>query len=377
MSASTDWNFQLPTRILFGWNRWRETPALASAMGARHAFVMVGRSFLAKIGGVSGLEAALQPLAITVFSEVEENPSIATVETAAAACRKSGADLMVAIGGGSVLDAAKAVALLQTNEGSIRDYLDGQRKPARRGPTLIAVPTTAGTGSEVTPYAVITNPEKHTKPSIAFPESFPDLAIVDPELTLSMPRAVAVSTGLDAFTQAMEGFWSLRASEMTRAMSFRAIVLLYRHLEAACMTQERTAVEKVALGSVIGGAQMAICGNTALHPLSYPLTLDYGLRHGAACAIYLPAFLRYNAPNLGPWFDDLLAVLGMKSAEQFADELAAKMERLGAPTRLSALGVPKGAIPNIIAYAGVARAATLNPRPLANEDLIAILEGML
>ena len=377
MSASTDWNFHLPTRILFGWNRWREVPALAATLGAQHAFVMVGKSFLAKIGGVSGLEAALKPLAITVFAEIEENPSITTVEKAAALCRRAGAEVMVAIGGGSVLDAAKAVALLQTNEGSIRDYLDGQRKPVRRGPPLIAVPTTAGTGSEVTPYAVITNPEKHAKPSIGFPESFPDFAIVDPELTLSMPKEVAVSSGLDAFTQAMEGFWSLRSTEMTRAMSFRAIVLLYRHLEAACLTQDRTAVEKVALGSVIGGAQMAICGNTALHPLSYPLTLDYGLRHGAACAIYLPAFLRYNAPNLGPWFDDLLAVLGLKNAEHFADDLAAKMERLGAPTRLSALGVPKAAIPNIIAYNGVARAAGFNPRPLSNEDLVSILEGML
>ena len=249
MSASADWNFHLPTRILFGWNRWRETSAIACAMEAQRAFVMVGKSFLAKVGGVSGLEAALKPLAITVFAEIEENPSIATVETAAAACRKVGAELLVAIGGGSVIDAAKAVSLLQTNEGSIREYLDAQRKPARRGLPLIAVPTTAGTGSEVTPYAVITNPEKHTKPSIGFPESFPDCAIVDPELTLSMPRAVAVSSGLDAFTQAMEGFWSLRATEMTRAMSFRAIVLLYRNLEAACLTQERTAVEKVAAGS--------------------------------------------------------------------------------------------------------------------------------
>jgi alcohol dehydrogenase class IV len=376
MSAQSNWDFHLPTRIHFGWNRWPEVNDIAAADGARRVFAMAGRSFLAKLGGALALADSLRPLDVTVFADIEENPSIATVDRAAEACRVSGADIVLAIGGGSVIDAAKAVALLQANEGSIRDYLDQTRKPARRGLPLIAVPTTAGTGSEVTPFAVITNKEKNAKPAIAYPECFPDHAIVDPDLTLSMPKDVAASTGLDALTQAMEGFWSTRATDLTRAMSFRAIVLLYRNLESACLNKDRAAIEKVALGSVIGGAQMAIIGNTALHPLSYPLTLDYGLRHGLACVICLPAFLRFNAPALGPWFDDLATVLGLKDAAHFADDLAAKMERLGAPTRLSALGVDRAALPKIVDN-GIGRSTAFNPRPLSREDTLGILERML
>jgi alcohol dehydrogenase class IV len=376
MSVQSNWDFHLPTRIRFGWNRWPEVNDIAAAAGARRVFAVAGHSFLAKLGGAGALADRLKPLDVTVFADVEENPTIATVDRAAGACRASGADIVLAIGGGSVLDAAKAMALLQTNDGSIRDYLDQTRKPARRGLPLIAVPTTAGTGSEVTPFAVITNKEKNAKPAIAYPECFPDHAVVDPALTLSMPKDVAVSTGLDALTQAMEGFWSTRATDMTRAMSFRAIVLVYRHLEAACRDKDRAAVENVALGSVIGGAQMAIIGNTALHPLSYPLTLDYGLRHGLACVIYLPAFLRFNAPALGPWFDDLATVLGLKGAAHFADELAGKMERLGAPTRLSALGVDRAALPKIVDN-GIGRSTAFNPRTLSRDDMLAVLDGML
>jgi alcohol dehydrogenase len=372
----SNWNFHLPTRIHFGWNRLSEVGALARATGATHVFAMVGRSFLARVGGEAAVVDLLKPLAVTIFAEVEENPSIATVEAAAARCRAAGAGAIVAIGGGSVLDAAKAVSLLQTNEGSIRDYLDQVRKPARRGLPLIAVPTTAGTGSEVTPFAVITNPEKNTKPAIAFPESYPDHAVVDPELTVGMPQEIAVSTGLDAFTQSLEGFWSTRATEMTRSMSFRSIVLLWRNLEAACLDKDRDAIERVALGSVVGGAQMGIIGNTALHPLSYPLTLGYGLRHGLACAIWVPAFLRFNAPVLGSWFDDLAAVLGVRGPEHFADVFTAKMERLGAPTRLSQLGVDAAALPEIV-RTGVGGSTAANPRPLGPDDILKVIEGVL
>jgi alcohol dehydrogenase len=376
MPTDTSWNFHLPTRIHFGWNTLPEVGTAARETGATRVFAMVGRSFLARIGGEAGLAELLKPLATTVFAEVEENPSIATVDAAAARCRAAGAQAIVAIGGGSVLDAAKGVALLATNDGSIGDYLDRLRTPSRRGLPLIAAPTTAGTGSEVTPFAVVTDPVKNTKPAIAYPQSLPDVAVVDPELTVGMPKEIAVSTGLDAFTQSMEGFWSTRATEMTRALSFRSIVLLWRSLAPACLDRDRAAIEKVALGSVIGGAQMGVIGNTALHPLSYPLTLGHGLRHGLACAVYLPAFLRHNAPALGPWFDDLAAVLGMRGAEHFADELTGWMERLGAPTRLSQVGVTRAELPEIV-RTGVGGSTAANPRPLTPDDILKVLDGML
>lgn len=375
MMTGSNWDFRLPTAVHFGWDRLSTLPDMISNLGGRHVFAMIGRSFLNRVGE-AGLKQLVGSADLTIFTDIEENPSIGTVDTAAARCRESGADIIVAIGGGSVLDAAKCVALLQKNEGSIREYLYRERKPAGRGLPLIAVPTTAGTGSEVTPFAVVTDKEKNAKPAIAYPEAFPDHAIVDPALTLSMPTAVAVSTSLDAMTQALEGFWSTRANDMTRAMAFRAIVLIFRNIEAACLDKDRDAIEKVTLGSVIGGTQMAMIGNTALHPLSYPLTLDYDLRHGLACAIYVPAFLRFNKAELGPWFDDLLTVLGFSTVEEFALAFEAKMEKLGAPTRLSTLGVTREAIPQIVRN-GVGRSTDFNPRKLTPETMVEILETML
>jgi alcohol dehydrogenase len=371
-----EWNFHLPTRILFGWGRAAEAPAAIARSGARRVFVMAGKSYLAHHGGAAALAAWLAPAEVTLFADTEENPSIATVDKSADLCRAAGAEAVLAIGGGSVLDAAKVVSLLQRNPGSIRDYLDGKRKVTAKGLFTVALPTTSGTGSEVTPFSVITYPEKHAKPAINCPENFPDLAIVDPELTLTMPTEVAVSTGLDALDQAIEGFWSRRATDVSRSMSFRAIVTAWRNLERACVDKDRTAVTAMASASVVCGVQMAMVGNTAIHPLSYPITLDHGLRHGLACALFLPAFLRYNAPSLDDDFRDLLAVLGFASAEKFADALETLMRRLGAPTRLGEVGVKSDDLP-AIARRGIGGSTSANPRDVGEADIIEICRGIM
>ena len=371
-----DWNFHLPTRIQFGWGRAAEAPAVIAKTGARRVFVMAGKSYLAGHGGPAALKAWLAPAEVALFADTEENPSIATVDKATRLCREAGAEAVLAIGGGSVLDAAKVVSLLQRNEGSVRDYLDGTRKVSKKGLFTVAMPTTSGTGSEVTPYSVITNPEKNAKPAINCPENFPDVAIVDPELTLSMPTEVAVSTGLDALDQAIEGFWSKRANDMSRAMSARAIVTAWRNLERACVDKDKAAVTAMASASLVCGVQMAMVGNTAIHPLSYPITLDHGVRHGLACALFLPAFLRFNAPVLDGDFKDLLSVLGFASAEKFADALEALMGRLGAPTRLGAVGVTIDELP-MIAKRGIGGSTPANPREVGEAEIIEICRGMM
>ncbi|CAH2602062.1 Alcohol dehydrogenase [Rhodovastum atsumiense] len=373
---ASNWDFHLPTRVRFGWGRAAEAAEALRAQGATRVFVMAGRSYLKHQGGAEALAARLAPAAVTLFAETEENPSIATVDTAARLCAQSGAQAVLAIGGGSVLDAAKVVALLQKNEGSVRDYLDGVRKITAKGLFTVAVPTTSGTGSEVTPFSVITNPEKQSKPAIACPENFPDLAIVDPELTLTMPQPVAASTGLDALTQVIEGFWSTRATDISRALAFRAIVTIWRNLERACQDKDHDAVAAMASASCIGGVQMAMVGNTAIHPLSYPITLDHGVRHGFACALFLPAFLRFNAPVLDSAFADLLGVLGFSRAEAFADALEALMQRLGAPTRLGAVGVTEAMLPAIAAR-GIGRSTPANPRPVEAAEIVTICRGIL
>lgn len=218
--------------------------------------------------------------------------------------------------------------MLQKNPGSIQEYLDQERVCTTKGLPLIAIPTTSGTGSEVTPFIVITHREKRAKPAIAPPQNFPDVALVDPELTLTTPFEVAASTGLDALCQAIEGYWSIQSNPVTRSLAFQAILLAMNHLESACFQKDQVSVTQMALSSHLTGIEMANIGNTAIHPLSYPITLDYGISHGFACAPFLPAMIRFNAQAVEIRFRDLLRILDVRSVEAFADRVEALMEKL-------------------------------------------------
>src|SRR4030043_1090661 len=304
-----NWNFYMPTRIRFGWGSFQEIRQIVDELKGKRIFLVTGRSFAKKYGLLDKLSNYLKGLTLVVFAEVEENPSIEIVDRGAEQCRKSQCDLIISLGGGSGLDAGKAIAMLQGNPGSIREYLDQERTCQTKGLPYAAIPTTSGTGSEVTPFTVITHLTKKTKPAIAPPENFPDIALVDPELTLSMPFEVTASTGLDALCQAVEGFWSTQGNPLTRSLAFQGIKLAMENLESACVKKDRESVINMALSSHLTGIEMSNIGNTSIHPLSYPITLDYGVPHGFACAIFLPEVIRFNASAIENRFRDLLRIL--------------------------------------------------------------------
>jgi alcohol dehydrogenase len=274
------------------------------------------------------------------------------------------------------MDAGKAIAMLQKNPGSIREYLDQERVCQTKGLPFIAIPTTSGTGSEVTPFTVITHPAKKAKPAIAPPENFPDVALVDPELTMTMSFNVAVSTGLDALCQAVEGFWSTQGNPVTRSLAFQAIKLAMENLESSCLRKDKESVVNIALASHLTGIEMSNIGNTSIHPLSYPITLDYGLSHGFACSIFLPAVIRFNAQAIKDRFSDLLNLLKLPNIEAFADRVDSLMEKLKAPKRLSEVGVKVEDISGI-AKRGMGRSTAWNPRPMAEEDIIQLCKTIL
>ncbi len=371
----SNWDFRFPTQVKFGWGRLSEVKEAVSELGGGKVFLVASTGFNAATGLVDRIRSLLDGYEVVVYDTVEENPSIQTVDKGAALCRDSGCGIIVAVGGGSPLDAAKAIAMLQKNPGSVREYLDQERTCSAKGLPLVAIPTTSGTGSEVTPFSVITYPEKQSKPAIAPVQNFPTIALVDPELTMSMPKAVAVSTGLDALCQAVEGFWSTRANEVTRALAFRGIVLAMRNVEAACTTKDRESVTNMALASNLTGMEMSAIGNTAIHPLSYPVTMDHHVPHGFACALFLPAFLRFNADAIAEPFADLLATLGLSSADAMADAIDGIMERLDAPRRLSDVGIVPAEIPGMVKR-GIGGSTACNPKPLTEADIIAVCESI-
>jgi len=371
-----NWGFYMPTRIRFGWGRFSELRQVVDELGGRRIFLVAAKRAPWAAGLLGRAAQMLAGLTAEVFAEVEENPSIDTVDRGGTKCKEAHADLVIGLGGGSALDACKAIAMLQRNPGSIREYLDGERVCQVKGAPVVAVPTTSGTGSEVTPFSVITHPAKRAKPAIAPPQNFPDVALVDPELSVSTPRPVAASTGLDALCQAVEGFWSIQGNPATRALAFQAIALAIRHLEAACLRKDQESVTQMSLASHLTGIQMSNVGNTCIHPLSYPITVDYGVPHGYACALFLPAVIRFNAPVLEERFRDLLRALGLPTVDAFADEVERLMRTLEAPMRLGDLGVTPEMLPDIVRR-GTGRSTAWNPRPMAERDVLHVCEMVL
>lgn len=291
------WEFATAGRILFGAGTRAEIAAAAGALG-RHALLVTGRRM-----AHDRAQAGVQPLDVgpsTPFI-VDGEPTIETARAGVAAFRDAGCDLVIGIGGGSVLDTAKAIAALAPNSGEPLDYLEG----LGRGRTLeappapcIAVPTSAGTGSEVTRNAVLGSPAHRRKASLRHPAMLPRVAIVDPELTLTMPPAVTASTGLDALTQLIEPFVSPRATPLTDAFCLDGIARVARALRTAASAQTDDAMlaarTDMALASLLGGLALANAGLGVVHGFAAPIGGMFPAPHGAVCAAILPHGMTAN-----------------------------------------------------------------------------------
>lgn len=290
--------FATATRILFGEGMMREVPTAAAAMGTR-ALVVTGASLeraAPLIGRLQSSALACLPFAVT------GEPAIALVRSSAVFARGERCDLVIAIGGGSAIDAGKALAAMLTNPGDPMDYLEvvgrGQALPNTPAP-FIAIPTTAGTGSEVTRNAVLASPEHRVKASLRSPSMLPRLAVVDPDLTLELPRAITASTGLDALTQLIEPYVSLRANAMTDLFCIEGI-----RQAAIALPQvwddghNRAARSGMAWASLLGGLALANAGLGVVHGFAAPVGGMFPAPHGAVCAAVLPHALSINVRAL-------------------------------------------------------------------------------
>ncbi len=284
--------FRTAGEIRFGAGEARRVPEEAARLGRRVLLVTGARSldrsgFLESMKGVDHSRW-----------RVPREPDVALIDEGAKACREAGCDVVLAVGGGSVIDAAKAVSALAVNEGSVLDYLEGVgsgRKIERPPLPMIAVPTTAGTGCEVTLNAVVQVPEKGVKRSFRNPLLMPRVAIVDPELSAGMPREVAASTGLDALTHLVEAYTSNGAQPMTDALARPGIDLAMRGLRA--LAEGRPAPD-LALAALWGGMVLANAGLGAVHGLVAPLCGRCPVPHGLGCASLLPETLEANLKAL-------------------------------------------------------------------------------
>jgi len=380
--------FQAPGKVVFGRDTARQLPQLAAHLG-RAPLVVTG----ANPDRHAAILAALRQagLAATVYPVAGE-PTVETARAGARLARERGCDVVVGLGGGGALDTAKAAAALATNGEDIFSYLEvvGAGQPLTERPLpVLAVPTTAGTGAEATANAVLTVPEKRVKVSLRSPLMLPEVALVDPLLTASMPPAVTAATGLDALTQLLEAFVSNKANPMTDALCREGLGRAARSLCAAFENgADLDAREDMALASLFGGMALANAKLGAVHGFAAPLGGLFQAPHGQICASLLPFATAANIRALRSRAPDSLALAAYAAAaaivtgaadaspEDGAAWLTAACRQLAAPT-LSSLGVTTGDIPLVVAKAAQASSMQGNPIALTDEELAAIVVAAL
>lgn len=378
--------FYLPTEILSGRGAIDQLGTVAARFG-RHVMIVCSGGSVRRSGlldrAIDLLEQ--QGLRVTLFDQVSGEADLSTVAQGIALGREAQCELLVGLGGGSAIDTAKAIAGMISLPGSVTEYHNGRplEEPAR---PFIAVPTTAGTGAEVTKNAVLINRDTRLKTSIRDDSWFARAAIVDPELTCSMPPDVTASTGSDALCQAIESFTSIGASPVTDALAMRAIALIAESLERAYVDgQDMSAREGMSMGSLMAGMAMANARLGGVHGMAHPLGSYYDIPHGVVCGLLLPYTMAYNleyaidkyatiASLMGEEIDSLT---GKEAAQRAVEQVRALLERIHIPQHLSAFGVRADQLDPIIAESLPSGSLKHNPRPLAAEDVRHILEMAL
>lgn len=291
-----EFSFSVPQNITVGKGSLAKLPEIAKKSGGSHAFLMSG-PHLAKMGLVEKAANSLKSAGISVdtFTDIEENPSVETVDKATAAFKEAGADFIVAFGGGSPMDVAKAVGVTAKYGGSITEYEGAHKVP---GPIilLIAIPTTAGTGSEVTAFSVITDHSRDYKLTVFSYEILPAYAILDAELLTTAPASVAAACGIDAFIHAEEAYISTAASPFSDAMAEKAMSLIGKNIRRFVANRgDIEAAESMLVGSLFAGIAFSFARLGNVHAMSHPVSAFFDVPHGVANAVLLPVIAEYNA----------------------------------------------------------------------------------
>ena len=379
------YTFKIPQTVEFGVGALAKLPSILDELGSEHVFLVSDR-MLESIGVVGKVTSIVERAGIdcTCFLEVEPNPTVAIVESAAEAYAASGATSIIALGGGSPMDVAKAVGVLATFGGNITDYEGANKVPDRILP-LVAIPTTAGTGSEATASAVITDVERNYKFSVVSYNILPAYALLDPELIMTAPAGVAASCGVDAFIHAMEAYVSRNASPFTDAVAEKAMQLIGANIRrfVACR-QDAEAASAMMVGSNLAGIAFAWARLGNIHAMSHPVSAYFHVAHGVANAVLMPTVVEYNAlADNGRYRVIFDAIRGCNDPiERFepsmlVDELRRLNADLGLPASLSEVGVTEDTFEAMAEDAMKSVNVPANPRQTTKRDIIALYKKAL
>ncbi len=322
----------------------------------------------------------------TVYDDIKANPTIQNVQEGVELCKKEGADCIVAVGGGSVIDTSKAIGIIMTNPefADVRS-LEGTADTKNPCLPIIAISTTSGTAAEVTINYVITDVEKHRKFVCVDPHDIPVVAIVDPEMSASMPKGLCAATGMDALTHAIEGYITKGAWELTDMLHLKAIEIIARSLRKS-VAGDMDGREEMAIGQYIAGMGFSNVGLGIVHSMAHPLSALYDTPHGVACATILPTVLEYNAEATGEKYREIARAMGVEGVDNMTQEEYRKAavqavrqlgQDVGIPQKVSEVGVKEEDI-HFLAESAMADACTPgNPKDPTLEDVENLYRSMM
>ncbi len=371
----------------FGPGAIKEIPAEIRSRACKKVMLVTDKDLLKfKVATkVTDLLAA-EGIAFEIYDNVKANPTIENVQSGVEFCKKCGADIIVAVGGGSAIDTSKAIAIIMTNPefADVRS-LEGVAPTKNKCLPIIAVSTTSGTAAEVTINYVITDVERNRKFVCVDPKDIPVVAVVDSEMCASMPPKLCAATGMDALVHAIEGYITKAAWELTDMVHLKAIEIISKNLRRS-VKGDPAGREAMALGQYIAGMGFSNVGLGIDHSMAHPLSAVYDIPHGTACAILLAPVLKFNAPATGERYREIARAMGVEGVDNMTQEeyRAAAIEAVaklstdvGIPTKLSELGVKAEDI-DFLAASALADACTPgNPRDVTKEEIAEIYRSIL
>lgn len=371
--------FILNETSYFGAGARKELGGEIRRRGFKKAFVVVDKD-LVKFGVADMVTAELKGVSYETFTDFKANPTVKNVKAGVEAFNLSGADFIIAIGGGSSIDTAKGIAIVANNpEFADVVSLEGTAATASKCVPIIALPTTAGTAAEVTINYVIIDEKTGRKMVCVDPNDIPALAIIDAELMATMPKGLTAATGMDALTHAIEGYITKGAWELSDMFELKAIELIAKHLPAATANgKDMTAREGMALAQYVAGMAFSNVGLGCVHSMAHPLGARFDIAHGVANALLLPVVMEFNLPAAKGKYAEIAKAMGVDVSAMGADEAAAAAVKavkdlsvsLGIPQTLREIGIPEAALPQLAkdAFADVCTGG--NPREITEADIL-------
>lgn len=374
-----DWSFNLPVRLEFGTGKRKNIEEYIEAVGGKKG-VLVCSKTLSKNGVADELIELSGGKIVSVFSDIRPNPTTDNVNACVKLLRETGADFAVALGGGSPMDCCKAACAIAKGTSMIEPYHGGEKAVStEEAIPMIAIATTSGTASEVTNISVLTDLKKNLKQPMNDNAMFPKIAVIDPELTLTVPPQVTASTGLDVLAHAIESYWSTLNQPVCSACSVSAARTVFEWLEKAYNEPDNLeAREKMAEASIVAGVAFSHPRTTGSHACSFPLTNIYGMPHGEACAFTLDYFLRFNADNADEngRLKALAKACGFSTPYEMADEIYAMKKRMKMRTRLSEIDCTSDEQITELTEKSMSMLMTRNPITLTKDDILTMYKSL-